>query len=238
MPCHTCALEPTVISILGVAKKTTYQSKAMAKLPKWFGSSLFIGLVITVCALIIMHFFRKRVALGSEPKQDPSKPLIVWPMNSYVPTMTAGGELTCHETNKQLVKDGIEVTVIVQHWAVPGLDGVRILKSEDDKYDSSPEAQEAFKRASAICIQNIDFDKAMGLCRKYRKPAVFFIHATSVGKEYFGYAGGWPIFVVYNSWSMKADISANYKSYIVKPWIDMHRFYPSQTNIQTNIMLP
>jgi glycosyltransferase involved in cell wall biosynthesis len=177
-----------------------------------------------------MHFYRKSAAGPQEPNQDPSKPLVVWPMNSYVPTMTAGGEITCHETNKQLVADGIEVTVIVRHWAVPGLDGVRILPSHDNTYDASPEIQEAYKRCSAICIQNIDFDLAMNLCRKYRKPAVFFIHATSVGKEYMGYAGSWPIFIVYNSWSMKADIAANYKSYIVKPWIDMRRFQKLANN--------
>jgi glycosyltransferase involved in cell wall biosynthesis len=196
----------------------------MARLLLWRPATLFILLVIGVCALILAHFYIKNRGQPKEPKQDLSKPLVVWPMNAYVPNMKAGGEITCHETNKQLIADGINVTVIVRHWVVPGLDGVRILASDGDVYDATPEAQEVFKRSSAICIQNLDMDIGMALCRKYRKPAVFFIHATSVGKEYLGYAGGWPVFVVYNSWSMKADIAANYKSYIVKPWIDMRRF--------------
>jgi glycosyltransferase involved in cell wall biosynthesis len=191
---------------------------------RWRGPTLFILLVLGVCAVILAHFYIKNKSLPREPKQDSSKPLVVWPMNAYVPNMTAGGEITCHETNKQLIADGINVTVIVKNWVVPGQDGVRILASEDNTYDAKPEAVEAFKRASAICIQNLDMSYGMSLCRKYRKPAVFFIHATSVGKEFLGYAGGWPTFVVYNSWSMKADIAANYKSYIVKPWIDMRRF--------------
>lgn len=191
---------------------------------QWLGSALLIILTIAICSLVIIHFYRKLAIEPKEPPQDPSKPLIVWPINAYIPAVLSGGELACHETNKQLIADGFNVTVITRHWKIPGLDGVRIIPSVEDDYSSTAEAKDALKKASAICIQNIDFNIGMELCRIFRKPAVFFIHATSLGKEYLNYSGSWPIFVVYNSWSMKADMLSNYKSYVVKPWIDTHRF--------------
>jgi glycosyltransferase involved in cell wall biosynthesis len=182
-------------------------------------------LFVLIAALLLSYASRAPVA----PKpliQDSSKPLLVWVMRAYVPNMTAGAEITCHVTNKQLLKDGFEVTVLVKHYVTDRQDGVKILPSQDDTYDASPEAQDALRRASVICIQNLDYNIGMNLARKYRKPICFFIHATSRGKEFFGYAGSWPIHVVYNSWSMKADIGANYKNYVLKPYVDLAKFKP------------
>ena len=210
--------------ILKLAKISPLTSRMPTIRKQWLGPALLIILTITICGLVLVHFYKKAAAELREPPQDPSKPLIVWPMNAYIPAVLSGGELACHEMNKQLIADGLNVTVVTRHWKIPGLDGVRIIPSVKDDYSATAEAKDAFKKASAICIQNVDFNIGMQLCRIFRKPAVFFIHATSHGKEYLNYSGSWPIFVVYNSWSMKADMSSNYKSYIVKPWIDTSRF--------------
>lgn len=183
-------------------------------------------LVVLIAALLLVYAGRGLIPKPKPLIQDQSKPLLVWVMRAYVPNMTAGAEITCHVTNKQLLKDGFEVTVIVKHYVTDRQDGVKILKSQDDLYDASAEAQDALQRASVICIQNLDYSIGMDLARKYRKPVCFFIHATSRGKEFFGYAGSWPIHVVYNSWSMKADIAANYKNYVLKPYVDMAKFKP------------
>ncbi len=147
-------------------------------------------------------------------------------MMTYVPNMTAGAEITSHITNKQLLKDGFEVTVIVKNYVTDRQDGVKILKSHDEVYDATPEAQDALQKASVICVQNLYYDTGLNYAKKYRKPICYFIHATSRGKEFFGYTGAWPIYIVYNSWSMKADIGANYKNYVLKPYVDMKRFKP------------
>ena len=179
--------------------------------------ALFWSALILLIGALILALASNHVPKVVKPlQQDPAKPLLVWIMRAYVPNMTAGAEITCHVTNKQLLKDGFEVTVIVKHYVTDRQDGVKILKSEDDVYDASPEAQEALQRASAICIQNLDYNVGMDIAKKYRKPVCFFIHATSRGKEFLGYAGAWPIHIVYNSWSMKADIGANYKNYVLK----------------------
>jgi glycosyltransferase involved in cell wall biosynthesis len=189
--------------------------------------TLFWSALILLIGALILALASKYVPKVVKPlQQDSTKPLLVWIMKAYVPNMTAGAEITCHVTNKQLLKDGFEVTVIVKHYVTDRQDGVKILKSVDDVYDATPEAQEALQRASAICIQNLDYNVGMELVKKYRKPVCFFIHATSRGKEFLGYAGAWPIHIVYNSWSMKADIGANYKNYVLKPYVDMARFKP------------
>jgi glycosyltransferase involved in cell wall biosynthesis len=187
--------------------------------------TLFWSILFFLIAALILALASKHVPKVIKPlQQDPNKPLIVWIMRAYVPNMTAGAEITCHITNKQLLKDGFEVTVIVKHYITDRQDGVKILKSDDEIYDATPEAQDALRRASVICIQNLYYDIGLNIAKKYRKPICYFIHATSRGKEFFGYSGAWPIHVVYNSWSMKADIGANYKNYVLKPYVDMARF--------------
>ncbi len=189
--------------------------------------TLFWSALIFLIAAFVLALAAKHIPKVVKPlQQDPTKPLIVWIMRAYVPNMTAGAEITCHITNKQLLKDGFEVTVIVKHYVTDKQDGVKILKSDDEIYDATPEAQDALQRASVICIQNLYYDIGLNIAKKYRKPICYFIHATSRGKEFFGYSGSWPIHVVYNSWSMKADIGANYKNYVLKPYVDMARFKP------------
>jgi glycosyltransferase involved in cell wall biosynthesis len=189
--------------------------------------TLFWSALILLIGALILALASKYVPKVVKPlQQDISKPLLVWIMRAYVPNMTAGAEITCHVTNKQLLKDGFEVTVIVKHYVTDRQDGVKILKSENDVYDATPEAKDALSRASVICIQNLDYNVGMDLAKKYRKPVCFFIHATSRGKEFLGYAGAWPIHIVYNSWSMKADIGANYKNYVLKPYVDLAKFKP------------
>lgn len=210
-------------SILIPAKKQ-HNKTSMASFS--LKKTLFWCVLVVLIAALVLAYASNGPVRSKPLTQDPSKPLLVWVMRAYVPNMTAGAEITCHITNKQLLKDGFEVTVLVKHYVTDRQDGVKILKSDNDTYDASPEAQDALRRASAICIQNLDYNIGMDLARKYRKPICFFIHATSRGKEFFGYAGSWPIHVVYNSWSMKADIGANYKNYVLKPYVDMAKFKP------------
>jgi glycosyltransferase involved in cell wall biosynthesis len=184
-------------------------------------------LLAALTAALILALSAPHIMPKTKPiHQDPSKPLLVYLARGYVPNIVSGAEITCHETNKQLLKDGFEITVIVQNYVIDQLDGVKIIPAKGKYYDETSKAQEALQRASVICVQNIYYDIGLDIAKKYRKPACFFIHATSRGKEFFGYAGAWPIYIVYNSWSMKADISANYKSYIVKPYVDITRFKP------------
>jgi glycosyltransferase involved in cell wall biosynthesis len=189
-------------------------------------AAFWIILVALVAALILALAAQYMPKPSKPLQQDQSKPLLVWVMRAYVPNMKAGAEITTHETNKQLLKDGFEVTVIVQHYIVDQLDGVKIIRASGDDYDDYPEAKDALSRASAVCIQNLYYDVGLNIAKKYRKPICYFIHATSRGKDFFGYAGSWPIYIVYNSWSMRADILANYKSYVLKPYVDISRFQP------------
>lgn len=192
-----------------------------------FKKTVFFLVIAVLVAALIISLAVPHVMPKTKPiQQDPTKPLLVYVMRGYVPTVMAGAEITCHETNKQLLKDGFEITVIVKDYVVDQLDGVKIIKAFGDQYDDSSEAKEALQRASVIGIQNVYYDVGLEIAKKYRKPVCYFIHATSRGKEFFGYSGSWPIFMVYNSWSMKVDISANYKSYILKPYVDITRFTP------------
>lgn len=167
------------------------------------------------------------------PQANSKKPLIVLCMRAYVPSMTAGAEITSHITNKYIQAAGWDVVVIVKHWSVPQYEDIPILPSRSSdpaKYDDDPLAATYLSRASIIGFQNIGFEDALSIAKHYKKPAVFFIHATSAGKEFFNYTGGWPIGIIYNSWTMMGDISAPYKSYIVKPWVDMKRFRFTPSN--------
>jgi glycosyltransferase involved in cell wall biosynthesis len=148
-------------------------------------------------------------------------------MRAYVPTMTAGAEITSHVTNQHLQKAGWDPVVIVKHWSTPSHEGIPIIQSlspNQGTYDDTPEGAAALQTATILGFQNIAFEDALAIAKQYKKPAVFFIHSTSAGKEFFNYTGGWPIAVVYNSWTMMGDISAPYPSYIVKPWVDIRKF--------------
>ena len=140
--------------------------------------TIFWSVLVVLIAALILAYVSQSPKPAKPIIQDPSKPLLVWVMRAYVPNMTAGAEITCHVTNKQLLKDGFEVTVLVKHYVTDKQDGVKILPSQDDTYDATPEAQDALRRASVICIQNLDYNVGMDLARKYRKPICFFIHAT------------------------------------------------------------
>ncbi len=188
--------------------------------------TLFYSTLVVLTAALVLAIASQFPKPAKPLQQNPNKPLLVWLMRAYVPNMKAGAEISAHETNKQFLKDGFEVTVIVKHHVVDQLDGVKIIKAVGEDYDENPEAKASLARASVICIQNLYYDIGLRVAKKYRKPICYFIHATSRGKEFFGYAGSWPIFIVYNSWSMRADISANYKSYVLKPYVDINRFKP------------
>lgn len=190
---------------------------------------LLIAAVLIIPALL-MKFIP---AVTSLPTANSNKPLIVLCMRAYVPSMKAGAEITSHITNKYIQQAGWDVVVIVKNWVTPSYEGIPILpsrSSNSNRYDDDPQAATHLARASIIGFQNIGFEDALTIAKQYKKPAVFFIHATSAGKEFFNYTGGWPIGIVYNSWTMMGDISAPYKSYIVKPWIDQKRFRFTPSN--------
>jgi glycosyltransferase involved in cell wall biosynthesis len=190
------------------------------------------ALIITILLLpsIITKLMPHAVAL---PSPESKKPLMVLCMRAYVPSMTAGAEITSHVTNKYLQAAGWDVVVIVKHWVTPSYEGIPIIQSKSKEkavYDDDPIAASYLARASCIGFQNIGFEDALDIAKTYKKPAIFFIHATSAGKEFFNYTGGWPIGIVYNSWTMMGDISAPYKSYIVKPWVDINKFQINPSN--------
>jgi glycosyltransferase involved in cell wall biosynthesis len=190
---------------------------------------LLIAAVLIIPALL-MKFMPQATAL---PSSDSTKPLIVLCMRAYVPLMKAGAEITSHITNKYIQQAGWDVVVIVKNWVTPSYEGIPILPSRSSKpatYDDDPQAATYLSRASIIGFQNIGFEDALTIAKQYKKPAVFFIHATSAGKEFFNYSGGWPIGIVYNSWTMMGDIGAPYKSYVVKPWVDQQRFQFTPAN--------
>jgi glycosyltransferase involved in cell wall biosynthesis len=188
--------------------------------------AIILMTVVLIIPALLMKIIPHTIA-SNLPSKNSTKPLIVLCMRAYVPTMTAGAEITSHITNKYIQAAGWDVVVIVKHWSVPQYEDIPILPSYSSDpaiYDNNPLAASYLSRASIIGFQNIDFEDALGIAKYYKKPAVFFIHATSAGKEFFNYTSGWPIGIVYNSWTMMGDISAPYKSYIVKPWVDMNRF--------------
>jgi len=200
--------------------------------------TIIIALIVILCA-IALPYILNRTPLPAQALL-PTKPLIVFCMRAYVPTMTAGAEITSHITNKYLQKAGWDVVVIVKNWSVPEYEGIPIIPSNSTDavtYDDNPIAATYLAAAKYIGFQNIKFEDGLEVARKYNKPAVYFIHSTSAGKEFFNYTGGYPIYVVYNSWSMMSDIYAPYKSYIVKPWVDIDRFRKIRGSNGTKVTL-
>jgi glycosyltransferase involved in cell wall biosynthesis len=196
--------------------------------------AILLIIAVLIIPALLMKIIPQTLA-PNLPHPNSTKPLIVLCMRAYVPSMTAGAEITSHITNKYIQKAGWDVVVIVKHWSVPQYEGIPILPSrskETNRYDDDPLAASYLSRASIIGFQNIGFEDALHIAKAYKKPAVFFIHSTSAGKEFFNYTGGWPIGIIYNSWTMMGDISAPYKSYIVKPWVDMKRFRFTPSNPQ------
>ena len=186
-----------------------------------------VAIIAILIGILISPNKQNNISERHAGRNPQNKPLMVLCMRAYVPTMTAGAEITSHITNKYLQKAGWDVAVIVKHYKVSMHEGITIIPSMSKDpaiYDDTPEAASYLSRATCIGFQNIGFEDAFSIAKHYQKPAVFFIHATSAGKEFFNYTGGWPTFVVYNSWTMMGDISAPYKSYVVKPWVDIKRF--------------
>jgi glycosyltransferase involved in cell wall biosynthesis len=195
--------------------------------------TIIIASTLIITILILPSILRSISRTSDLPSLESNKPLIVLCMRAYVPSMTAGAEITSHVTNKYLQAAGWDVVVIVKNWVTPAYEGIPIIPSRSKEkavYDDDPIAASYLAKATYIGFQNIGFEDALQIAKAYKKPAVFFIHATSAGKEFFNYTGGWPIYVVYNSWTMMGDISAPYKSYIVKPWVDINRFQMTPSN--------
>ncbi len=167
----------------------------------------------------IRHYFRSLF-----PDNKPVKAHLAWIMHSYVPTVKAGSEITAHELNKFLVKQGYQVSVFVRDYKVPSYEGVDIYRLPE-KLDTAPSyIQEVLKSANAIGCQNFNGYDGIMYAEELRKPIIFFLHVEFEKIEILQQKFNVPIFTVYNSMTQKLALPTIHESCIVRPHINYAKY--------------
>ncbi len=152
--------------------------------------------------------------------QGPNKGTIVWLMNSYLPNVKAGAEITAHAVNKYLVQQGWRVIICLPDYHVPEIDGVQCIK-----YDKvTPESNTIFAEADVIFCQNWKPQDAIQILERFRKPIVFFMHIDKEKTDVLQTRFAVPLAVVYNSLTQKEQNPTVHESTIVRPFTPFDNF--------------
>lgn len=178
---------------------------------------LMAGLLV---ALIVL-------ALTLRPKVKPKlmapaalKGTIVWLMNSYVPNVRAGAEITVHALNQQLLASGWRVIVVLPDWQQAEVDGVECMRfPKSGNLTDAPHLAEVFRAADVIFCQNFDAQRAIQLLESFGKPIVFFLHIEREKADILQQRFAVPIAVVYNSLTQKEQNPTIHESTIIRPYI-------------------
>jgi len=191
-----------------------------------------IWLFAFLLALIVLAWtFRPR----PKPKQrHPSalKGTIVWLMNSYVPNVRAGAEITVHALNQRLLAAGWRVIVVLPDWQQAEVDGVECIRfPKSGILTDSVEATAAFQQADVIFCQNYDAQRAIQMLEPLGKPMVFFLHIEREKADVLQQRFAVPVAVVYNSLTQKEQNPTIHESTVVRPYVPFADFVPRDRDL-------
>jgi glycosyltransferase involved in cell wall biosynthesis len=193
---------------------------------------ILIGFVVLVAILGLVSYRQFWSEVETVAKQQHAQRLqkfkenadngrnIVWLMHSYLPNVRAGAEITAHAVNTHLVKAGWSVTIVLPDWQVEELDGVKMVRYEEN----SPLVDNIFRNASAIFCQNYDTFKALQILEPYGKPVVFFMHIEKEKRDVLQQRFKVPLAIVYNSVTQKDHNPTIHEHTIVRPFIPFDKF--------------
>lgn len=160
---------------------------------------------------------------GSGLKLD-GRPLVVWFMYSYVPNVRAGSEVTAHAVNKWLLAHGWNVIVCCEKWCCDEYEGVKIVPMKRGYEKMSLYMQEIYKGAGLFCVQNYISGNVCKLGGIYKKPVMQFIHVENDNNRIVNLKQECPVYVVYNSLTVKEENPTVHPSIIVRPYVDIEKF--------------
>jgi hypothetical protein len=179
---------------------------------------------LLVVLVTIAWFFRPK----PKPKlmaPEALKGTIVWLMNSYVPNVRAGAEITVHALNQQLVAAGWRVIVVLPDWQQAEVDGVECMRfPKSGNLTDAPQLAEVFRSADVIFCQNFDAQRAIQLLESFAKPMIFFLHIEREKSDILQQRFAVPIAVVYNSLTQKEQNPTIHESTIVRPYVPFDNF--------------
>ncbi len=186
-----------------------------------------------VALLVLAWTFRPK----PKPKlraPEALKGTIVWLMNSYVPNVRAGAEITVHALNQQLVASGWRVIVVLPDWQQAEVDGVECMRfPKSGNLTDAPHLAEVFRAANAIFCQNYDAQRAIQLLEPFGKPIVFFLHIEREKADILQQRFAVPVAVVYNSLTQKEQNPTIHESTIVRPYVPYGDFVPRDRPLPT-----
>lgn len=149
----------------------------------------------------------------------------------YPPMHTCGAEFMAHWINKDLIRAGHEVRVLL-HQAnnynidkVYDFDGVAVFPPDQNI------VQSLFMWADAV-ITHLDYsDWTMNMAAIMQKPVFHLIHNTSVNNKIV--MSDVPQFIVYNSEWAKGELKYNHDSFVMYPACD-YRHYDTGKDTSVN----
>jgi glycosyltransferase involved in cell wall biosynthesis len=153
-------------------------------------------------------------------------------MNSYVPNVRAGAEITVHALNQQLLAAGWRVIVVLPDWQQAEVDGVECIRfPKSGLLTDSVAATAAFAAADVIFCQNYDAQRAIQMLEPLGKPMVFFLHIEREKADILQQRFAVPVAVVYNSLTQKEQNPTIHESTIVRPYVPFANFTPRDRDL-------
>ena len=202
---------------------------------------LYLVGLITVIGLVLL-FLRHHGVAGS-PRGDPKlsaatyaaaattappkrsdEKRIVWIMQSWVPNVRAGSEITAEAQIAHLRAHGWTVFVLVSRWAVPEYKGVPIYPFQKGRLTAAPGIVALLKSADIICSQNYSATEVQQAVAPFGKPVVVFLHTEFDEQDILQYRLGVPLYVVYNVNYLKLEMPNTHPSIVVHPKVDTAPF--------------
>jgi len=143
-------------------------------------------------------------------------------IHGYPPQHNAGAEWMSHRINKKLTALGHEVRVVVAGWDGPReLDGVVIMREHDVPN------KDHFIWADVVMSHLDRVNKAMNICRFYRKPLLFVSHNS----HDYGTIRIRPkdVYIIYNSEWVAKELEYPQPGIVVRPPVFVEEFTPKPT---------
>ena len=184
-------------------------------------------LVLAAILLLVVSWFGIRRLQQPQKPKGPHKGTIVWLMQSYVPNVRAGAEITAHALNQMLVAAGWRVIIVLPDYQQANIDGVECVKQGSEAMDQT------FRSADVFFCQNYDAQQAIQVLEAYRRPIVFFLHIEREKSDVLQQRFGVPVAVVYNSTTQREQNPTIHESAIIRPYIPYGDFVMRDRDLPT-----
>lgn len=165
------------------------------------------------------------------------RPLLIWFMYSYVPNVRAGTEVSAHAVNKWLIEKGWNVVVCCSKWCCNEYEGVTIVPISRGYEEVSPYMKRLYSQAKIFCVQNYMSNYIVKLGSNYKKSVYQFIHVEDDKNEIVNLKQATPIYVVYNSQTVKVKNPTVHPNIIVRPYVDIEHFRQTNTEKRQYVTL-